>query len=141
VTAAEVKLQTMRRMLTENAPELQQQEATVSALRAQLARAEQREDVRGGSDYVTKYREFKYQETLFELFARQYELARVDESREGALIQVLDAAMPPERKSKPARGLLAAAAATSFFALAVLVLLSLSLRRHHSRGRARQPGH
>ena len=45
---------------------------------------------RGGPDYVSKYREFKYQETLFELFARQYELARVDESREGALIQVVD---------------------------------------------------
>ena len=45
-----------------------------------------------GPDYLTKYREFKYQETLFELFARQYEIARVDESREGALIQVVDPA-------------------------------------------------
>jgi uncharacterized protein involved in exopolysaccharide biosynthesis len=123
VTAAEVKLQTMRRMLTENAPELQQQEATVSALRTQLARAEQREDVRGGSDYVTKFREFKYQETLFDLFARQYELARVDESREGALIQVLDVATPPERKSKPRRAVVAAVAALAaglFLAIFIL---------------------
>jgi uncharacterized protein involved in exopolysaccharide biosynthesis len=41
------------------------------------------------------------------LFARQYEAARLDESREGALIQVVDVALPPERKSWPRRGLTA----------------------------------
>lgn len=106
-TAAEVRLQGMRRMLTDETPELLQQQAVLSALRDQLARLEQRDIGRGDSDYVGKYREFRYQETLFELFARQYELARVDESREGALIQVVDMAQPPERKSKPKRGLIA----------------------------------
>jgi len=62
--------------------------------------------VQGAADYVSKYREFKYQETLFDLFAKQYELARVDESREGALIQVVDPATPPERKSKPKRAII-----------------------------------
>ena len=55
-----------------------------------------------------KYRDFKYNETLFELFAKQYEMAHVDESREGAVIQVLDVAQPPERKSKPKKALIAA---------------------------------
>ena len=44
------------------------------------------------------------------MFARQYELARVDESREGALIQVVDVATPPEYKSKPKRAFIAVAA-------------------------------
>jgi uncharacterized protein involved in exopolysaccharide biosynthesis len=123
VTAAEVKLQTMRRILTENAPELQQQEATVSALRSQLARSEQRDDVRGGSDYVTKFREFKYQETLFDLFARQYEVARVDESREGALIQVVDAAVAPERKSRPRRMVTAVSALVGMGLLLVMTVI------------------
>ncbi len=86
---------------------MRQQQATLTALRSQLARLEQASDVNGGPDYVSKYREFKYQETLFDLFARQYELARVDESREGALIQVVDKAAPPERKSKPKRAITA----------------------------------
>jgi uncharacterized protein involved in exopolysaccharide biosynthesis len=90
----------------------------LSALRSQLAKLEQAGDAAGGPDYVGKYREFKYQETLFELFARQYELARVDESREGALIQVVDVAAPPEKKSKPKRAITAAATM-----VATLVLL------------------
>ena len=117
-TGAEVRLQSMRRMLAEGAPELLQQQATLAALRDQLARVEQRDTAGNDSGYVGKYREFKYQETLFELFARQYELARVDESREGGLIQVVDIATPPERKSKPKRSLIALAAAL-FFGLAL----------------------
>lgn len=120
LTAATVKLETMGSMLTDRAPELQQQRALVQALRGQIASVEQKSEQPGGgteagaerdAGYIGKYREFKYQETLFELFARQYEMARVDEAREGGLIQVLDAAVVPERKSKPKRGLLAAGAA------------------------------
>jgi uncharacterized protein involved in exopolysaccharide biosynthesis len=107
LTSAEVRLQTMQRMLAENSPELLQQQAMLAALRSEIRRLEQKDAPNGQSDeYITKYREFKYQETLFDLFARQYELARLDESREGALIQVLDVATPPERKSKPKRGLI-----------------------------------
>jgi uncharacterized protein involved in exopolysaccharide biosynthesis len=106
-TAAEVQLHVLRGMVAESSPEFLQQRSTLAALRTQISRAEQREDVRGGSDYVAKYREFKYHEALFDLFARQYELARVDESREGMLIQVLDQATPPERKSKPRRASIA----------------------------------
>lgn len=127
LTAATVKLETLGSMLTDRAPELQQQRALVQALRTQITNVEQKSDApvsgagSAGSDagYIGKYREFKYQETLFELFARQYEMARVDEAREGGLIQVLDEAVVPERKSKPKRGLLAAGVAA-----AVLVLLS-----------------
>jgi uncharacterized protein involved in exopolysaccharide biosynthesis len=103
VTSAEVRLQTLRGSLADGAPEVLQQQTELAALRSQLARLEQSTDPNGGPDYVGKYREFKYQETLFELYARQFEIARVDESREGALIQVVDSAMPPERKSKPKR--------------------------------------
>jgi len=103
LTAAEVRLQTLRGSLSDNTPEVQQQQSTLAALRSQVARLEQPAAAASGPDYVSKYREFKYQETLFDLFAKQYELARVDESREGGLIQVVDAAAPPEKKSKPKR--------------------------------------
>jgi uncharacterized protein involved in exopolysaccharide biosynthesis len=83
-------------------------------LRAQLAAAQQA-DVRPNDSerdgYVARYREFKYAEGLFELLAKQFELARIDEARDGALIQVIDQAVVPERNSKPYKALIAIACA------------------------------
>ncbi len=108
---------------------MQQQLAALSALRSQLARLEQASDVAAGPNYIGKYREFKYQETLFELFARQYEIARVDESREGALIQVVDPALPPEKKSKPKRVYTAAATAAGAWVLLAAIVLVRRFRQ------------
>ena len=135
ITAAEVRTQVLRGTLAESAPELQRQIAQLSALRAQLARLEQAADANVGPDYVTKYREFKYREALFDLFARQYELARVDESREGALIQVVDPAAPPEYKSKPKRLFIAVAVTL----LSLLLLGAFILLRHFWRQTAADP--
>ena len=108
VTAQEVKLASMRGYLTETAPEFRQAQLALSALRAQLSKSEAGGVLTSSAGgYIEKYRDLKYQETLFELFARQFELAKVDEAREGALIQVVDMALPPERKSKPAKALIA----------------------------------
>jgi uncharacterized protein involved in exopolysaccharide biosynthesis len=57
-------------------------------------------------EYVRKQREVKYHETLFELLARQYESARLDESRDAPLLQVVDRAVVPDKKSGPPRLLL-----------------------------------
>ena len=103
VTAAEVRLQAIRSSLQDTAPEVIQQQTALTALRTQLALLEHAPPKQNDADYVGKYRDFKYQETLFELLSRQFELARVDEAREGALIQVIDKALPAEKKSKPKR--------------------------------------
>jgi uncharacterized protein involved in exopolysaccharide biosynthesis len=121
-TTAEVRLQALRRNLADNTPEVQQALSNLTTLRAQLARLEDSTDLTGAPDYVSKFREFKYQETLFELLARQYELARVDEGREGALVQVVDEAKPAERKYKPLRAWIAAGSW-----LATLLLLSAAV--------------
>jgi len=125
VAAAEVRLQVSRGNLADNTPEVRQQQVTLSALRGQLAALEKSSSTSGGPDYIGRYREFKYQEVLFELYARQFELARIDESREGALIQVVDVATPPERKSKPRRSMAALGAAV---AAATLLMAALLLR-------------
>ena len=106
-TAAELRLTLLRNTLADITPEVMQQQSALSALRAQLANAEKSVGTTDGPDYVGKYREFKYQETLFEVYARQFELARADESREGALVQIVDLASPPERKSSPKRAMIA----------------------------------
>ena len=131
VTAQEVKVGAMRGYLAETAPDFKQAMSELANLRAQLAKQEKDEpaDAAGQGDYVAKFREFKYQETLFELFARQFEKAKVDESREGAVIQVLDAAQPPERKSKPKKALIAIIATLATgFALLLFVFIRQALR-------------
>jgi len=82
------------------------------------------------SDYISRFREYKYQETLFDLMARQFEIAKIDESREGAIIQVIDAAEAPERKSKPKKALIAVISALATgFALLLFVFIRRSWRQ------------
>lgn len=134
-TTAEVRLQTLRRSLADNATEVQQAQTLLGALRSQLSKAEASTNTPGSADYVSKYREFKYQETLFDLFSRQYEMARLDESREGALIQVVDVATPAEHKSKPKRAMIAIATTL----LTLLALCVFVVMRHFWRQSAARP--
>ena len=128
VTAQEVRLASMRGFLAETAPEYKQGLLALAALREQLVKTEAGTSIADGnvSSYIEKYRNFKYQETLYELYARQFELARADEAREGALIQVIDVAKPPERKSKPSKALIAIIAT---LATGILMLIWIFLRR------------
>jgi tyrosine-protein kinase Etk/Wzc len=130
ISVQEVKLGTMRNYLTESSPDFKQALSELASLKAQLAKAEKEEPAsKDASDYVARYREFKYQETMFELFAKQFELAKVDESREGAVIQVLDIAEPPERKAKPKKAMIAIIATlASGFALLLFVFVRSALK-------------
>lgn len=134
VTAQEVKLGAMRGYLAETAPDFKLAMSELTNLRTQLAKQEKDTPSTGSKattegDYITKYREFKYHETLFELFSKQFELAKLDEAREGALIQILDAAQPPERKSKPKKTLIAIIATSAAgFALLLFVFIRQALR-------------
>lgn len=126
VTAKEVELAAMRSYLKEAAPDFKQALNELAALKAQLVKAQAgsvsvkadgNQNIQ--NDYVSRFREYKYQETLFDLMARQFEIAKIDESREGAIIQIIDAAEPPERKSKPKKAMitLIATLAAGFFLL------------------------
>lgn len=137
ITAQEIKIASMRGYVTEAAAEFKIAQAQLVELRAQIekiSRATQLPDA-SDSDYIAAYREFKYQEALFELFAKQFELAKVDESREGAVIQVLDVAQVPERKSGPRK--IVVALMTSI--LVGLFLLGYVFVRDVFRARARDP--
>ena len=130
ISVQEVKLGTMRNYLTESSPDFKQALSELASLKNQLAKAEKEEPAsQSTTDYVARYREFKYQETMFELFAKQFELAKVDESREGAVIQVLDMAEPPERKAKPKKAMIAIIATlASGFALLLFVFIRSALK-------------
>ncbi|MBW6496716.1 MAG: lipopolysaccharide biosynthesis protein [Burkholderiaceae bacterium] len=130
VVAKEVQLSSMRGYLTANSPDFRQAQQELASLRAQLAKAASNNQPSGGNaDYINRYRDFKYNEVLFEQLAKQYELARIDESREGTIIQVVDVAEPPERKSKPKKALIAVLATlASGFILLLLVFVRRALQ-------------
>ena len=132
-TSQEVKLGAMRGYLAESAPEFKQAMSELANLRTQLAKQEKDSPSSGAKaategDYISKYREFKYHEALFELFAKQFEVAKVDEAREGAVIQVLDAAKAPERNAKPKKAMIVTIATLATgFALLMFVFVRQAL--------------
>lgn len=130
ISVQEVKLSAMRGYLAESAPEFKLALNELSALRGQLEKADKGDTSVGGqSDYVARFREFKFQEALLALYMKQFEVARVDESREGAVIQVVDPAERPDRKSKPKKGLVAVIATLAAgFAILLFVFVRHAMR-------------
>jgi capsule polysaccharide export protein KpsE/RkpR len=119
VVAKQVQIQSMRSFAAEDNPDLILAKQELSALQTQLEQlAGSQND--GGSDinlskgrvtgagleYLRRYRDLKYNETVFELLAKEFEVAKLDEAREGSIIQVVDAAVPPDIKSSPHRTLI-----------------------------------
>lgn len=127
IAAQEIRLSVMRGTMTESNPEYRSATAELQSLRAQLKALERdnsQEPDGKSNEYISKYREFKYFETLFEIFSRQYEMARADEASNGAVLQVVAIAEIPEYKSKPKRGLLAITAALLTFIVCLLWLMA-----------------
>jgi len=75
--------------------------------------------------YATAYRDVVLHSELMKVTQPLYEQARFDEERERTAVQVLDTAVPPERKAAPRRSLIVILATGSAFALAVLLALAL----------------
>jgi uncharacterized protein involved in exopolysaccharide biosynthesis len=117
IALKEVELNTMSAFATGRNPDYVRTAREVAGLRGQWAELERdsgpqrKGDLQvatervpqAGMEYIRAYREVKYHETIFELIAKQYEVAKMDEERDAAVIQVLDPAIPPERKSGPGR--------------------------------------
>lgn len=118
IAAKEVQLAAMETFATRDNPDYVRTLQELDGLRTQLTRLQRGANPRDmlvaparapelGLQYARAYRDVKYYETLFDLLARQFELAKVEEAREAAVVQVLDWAVPPDRKSKPHRILIA----------------------------------
>lgn len=115
VAAQEVQIQAMQTYANGNNAQLVEAQQELDALRAQLAKLGGSETdpnqlivpkglvPQAGLEYVRRVRDVKYNETIFEILAREYEVAKLDEAKEGSLIQVVDAAVPPDKRSFPPR--------------------------------------
>ena len=117
IASREVQIDAMRTFATDQNPNIITMQEEITSLRSQLAKLEK--DPRNPElsaagipagrvpaitlEYARKLREVKYHETLFELLAKQYEAARIDEAKAAPIIQVVDRAVPPDKKSGPHR--------------------------------------
>ena len=120
IAEREVQMKVLRTGATDQNPDVMRLGSELRALRSELARMESTQGGAAGSavdmpvgkipeaaiDYVRARRELKLQETLMESMVRQYEVAKLDEAKEGPVLQQVDAALPPDRKSKPARAVI-----------------------------------
>jgi len=150
IAEREVQLKVLRTSATEQNPAVIRLNSELHAMRSELARMESAQSSSPGSavdlpvgklpeaaiDYVRARRELKLQETLLESMVRQYEIAKLDEAKEGPTLQQVDVAQPPDHKSKPSRALIVLASA-----LAALVATSALVvaRRWFALRRARDP--
>ncbi len=126
IAAKEVQLQAMSRFQTTQNPDVQRLSSEISALRQHLTKLENGSGNNIPSitpiqkEAVNAYRDIKVQEAMLEVMIKQYELARVDEAKEGPLLQQVDPATPPERRSKPKRTLIVLVSALGGLFLGVL---------------------
>jgi capsule polysaccharide export protein KpsE/RkpR len=118
IAAKQAQITAMRSFATGENPELQISEQQLLGLQAEAAKIGANSEgatnplLPKGSmqesslEYVRKLRDVKYYETIFDLLARQFEAAKVDEARQGALVQIVDQAVVPDRRSAPKRTLM-----------------------------------
>lgn len=118
ITAQEVQLQVMGGYLSPDNPELSRVRSGIDELRKQLYMLESGKGGKGmlpgdrlhpamvtvprlALDYGRLMRELKVQETLYTLLTSQLEQVKLIEARDTPTVQVLDPAIPAEKKSKP----------------------------------------
>ena len=141
IAAKEVEAKVLRSFATAQNPDLQRTEEEIRALRTELEKVESGKG-RGfdplmsyermpaiGTEYLRKLRQLKYNETLYELLVKQFELAKLDEARDAVVIQVIDRAVPPERKSRPKISLIVMMSTFLGFLLSTGVLLTAEIRK------------
>ena len=136
IVAKEVQIEAMRSYAGDENPALTQAQTELDGLRAQFnkmvgSKGGSADDVfipkgavpQAGLEYIRRLRDVKYYEAIFEVLAKQLELAKLDEAREGGVIQVVDPAVPPEQKSFPKRGLFTLAGLALGFTFGIMLAL------------------
>lgn len=128
VSTKEIELDAMRAFVTPSNPEYRRVQEELNSVRRELSTLENGSGepagggvAGGGLKSIQVLRDLKYYQMLYELLAKQYEAARLEEAREVPVVQVLDPAVEPESASWPRRG------PTGAIAFVIAFLASLGL--------------
>lgn len=135
IAAKNVQLKGMRSFATANNPDYMRVQEELRGLQEQLDKLQQGQQKSGdvmipsgkipevGIAYIRSMRDVRYNETIFELLAKQFELAKIDEAKDSSLIQQLDLAVPAEKKSKPKRAIIVLGGLIGGLVLALFIAL------------------
>jgi uncharacterized protein involved in exopolysaccharide biosynthesis len=120
VAAKEVEISSLRTYAQSGNPNLKRAQTELAALRAELDKLERQQTRNAdgqagraaslgeapqlGLEYQRRLRDVKFAFAMYEMMMRQFEAAKIDESREAIAVQVIDPAAPPDYKYKPKRG-------------------------------------
>jgi uncharacterized protein involved in exopolysaccharide biosynthesis len=141
IVAKEVELQAMRSFATDKNPDVDIAQQELAGMKAQLKKMEKQtgdpssfevnlKDVpQAQLDYIRATRDLKFQETLFTLLSEQFEVAKMDEARDAALIQVVEPAIPPDKKSSPKRAVITVLSTICGFLVGSLCVLFIRWKK------------
>jgi uncharacterized protein involved in exopolysaccharide biosynthesis len=133
IVSKEVQLATLRNSMTDESSEVKALQAGISRLKSQMVAM----TGSGGDDsvipttgnlpgigveYFRKLREVKIQEAIFEQISKQYELAKINETKDSSSVQVIDEAVPPSKKSGPKRSLIVLLSTVIAFVGSIVVI-------------------
>ena len=131
----EVQLATLRNSMTDESSDVKALQAGISRLKSQVGAMTgsgggdniipATGNVPGiGVEYVRKLRDLKIQEAIFEQLSKQYEMAKINETKNSSSVQVIDEAVAPLRKSKPRRSVIVLmSTAMAFFGSVVVIFI------------------
>ncbi|HUT71539.1 MAG TPA: GNVR domain-containing protein [Desulfatiglandales bacterium] len=159
ITAREVQLGVMKQFSTASNPDVLRLEDELRELKKQVNILESKgpnpetnawpslsEAPTIGLEYIRLKRKALTQEKVFELLTQQYEIAKIDEAKEDVTFQVIDRAIPPEKRIKPKRKLnVMLAGIVSFFVGIFLVFFleymeNLKQRENEGEDESSRPG-
>jgi tyrosine-protein kinase Etk/Wzc len=120
IVSRELQLQQLKSVATDQNDKVVEVESGIAALNAELSKAEKGAGASQTSDfflaagkvpaaglqYLRTTRDLRYHEALFEALAKQYEMARIDEAKAPPLLQVVDRAVPLDKRTWPPRTIL-----------------------------------
>jgi capsule polysaccharide export protein KpsE/RkpR len=135
ISAKEVQLRVMRSYATPENPDLLRLQDETAALKEELRKMESK--TLGGDDavfnvskisslgteYIRRMREYKYNEALYEILIKQFEAAKLDESKDAALLQIIERAEAPEVRVKPDRRKIVVRTGVLFLVFSILGVL------------------
>lgn len=135
VSAKTIELNSMAAFVTSDHPKYRQATQELNSLRAELSKLEngssQEDKVRqkstdkstdssGGLKNIQLLRDIRYNQMLYEMLSKQYEVARLEEAKEPSIVQVLDTAVEPELKFKPKRSMIVLTSTIGALLIAIL---------------------
>ena len=154
MVAAEIELNVLRKTMSPSHPEIQGLKSRINEIKKQLDIWEfgnQKEESKEENildvpfsqvpalsmELARLVRKVKIQSAVFELLTNQYEQYKIQETRDTPTIQVLDKAIPPERRSKPRRAVLVGLAGILSLLTSVVFVFGLE---YFKKSKQRNPG-